>query len=130
LSKDTLGIHQFRIANLPDPTLYWGTTENKGKANIKEKRLLVKYPQEIPMSAIFSVESWKLIVENDTISGSGPNLTQAEELLKKVQKELSIEIETTVIGSDGIKRVLKGTWTVIPWKDEKDIQKSILKCSG
>src|SRR5690554_826162 len=50
LSNDTLGVHKFNVANLPNPTLYWGKSINSNKANIRSKRLFANYPPEVPIT--------------------------------------------------------------------------------
>lgn len=128
--NDTIKTLRYRISNLPDPTLYWGPSVKSGRVNIREKRLFVKYPPEIPMNATFYVKSWQLIANNDTIYGEGNSLSAAEDFLKSIMVETDIEIKATVSGSDGVNRKLNGLWNVIPWKDEKEIKYQIIECGG
>jgi len=119
LNRDTLGIHEFRLANLPDPTLYWGGAKDGERASIKETIIFAKYGPEIPMRAEFTVTSWNIINENDTITGTGSKISTAESFLSKIEVNTTLQILTTVIGPDGISRIIKGEWKVLPWKEDK-----------
>ena len=128
--QDTIRELTYRVFNIPDPVLYWGASKNSQKANIKVPKLFAKYPPEIPLHAQFVIESWSMKYKNQEVSGKGSNLSNAEKLLKKIKKETTVEIVTSVMGVDGVSRIIKGSWIVIPWKDEKEIQLNIIKCEG
>jgi len=130
LSNDTLGVHKFNVANLPNPTLYWGVSKSSNKVNIRSKRFFARYPPEVPITAVFRIESWKMTVNGDSITGKGSNLSSAENFLKKVTEKTTIIIKANVLGPDGITREVKGLWEVKPWKDEKDIKKTMIECPG
>ena len=42
---------EYRVTNLPDPTLYWGSAKSGKKAAKSSRLLLAKYPPEIPLKA-------------------------------------------------------------------------------
>jgi len=120
-TNDTIGTHTFHIKNLPVPELYWGTASFTKNANIRDKRLFVKYPNDVPLNVTFAIKSWKLKVNKDFVSGMGNDLSDAESILKKVKKKSFVYIEAIVIGPDGIERILKGKWQVGAWKKETPV---------
>jgi hypothetical protein len=124
--QDTIRKLKYRVYNIPDPILYWGTSKNSEKANIRHQKIFAKYPPEIALSAQFTIESWSIKYKNLEVSGKGNDLSSAEKFLKKIKKETTIEIITIVMGIDGVRRKIKGSWTVIPWKEEKEIQNIII----
>jgi predicted small secreted protein len=117
---DTIQRKKYRVQLLPDPTLYWGAAKASEKANLRTERIFAKYPPEIPINATFIVESWMIITSKDTISGIGNDLKEAEKILKKIDSQSIVKIETKVKGPDDIIRTIEGTWRVNPWRDERD----------
>jgi hypothetical protein len=115
---DTIKTVECRVLNLPRPSIFWGQAESGETANIKETSLRVGFPESLPLSANFQIESWQMIAQNDTISGKGNTLIAAEEFLKNITTESKIEIEAMVMGADGKIRKMKGSWVVGPWKEE------------
>lgn len=123
---DTIRTTEYRVVNLPRPRLYWGPSENGEKANIREKFLFVGYSDDVSLQVTFSVLSWKLMANDDTISGKGRFIQEAEELLKTIDSETTVEIEVHVLGPDGKIRKMTGSWPVRPWKDEKEVEHIIV----
>ncbi|MBL1281612.1 MAG: hypothetical protein COA33_015150 [Fluviicola sp.] len=106
---------KYRVTNLPDPELYWGKAKNNTKANSRDYELFAKYPPGIPLHSNFKILDWTLETPNDTISGSGSNITSAQGILKKITEPTTITFKITVVGPDGIRRKKTGTWNVDPW---------------
>ncbi len=107
---------KYRVSNLPYPELYWGGSKNGTKANIRSKKLFAKYPPDIPLNATFKVLSWELQTKNDTITGSGSNLSSTQETLKKITVPSTVTFTAIVMGPDGIRRKKTGTWKVDTWE--------------
>ena len=128
ITNDTIGVHKFRILNLPDPTLFWGNSMNFEEANIKDKRLFAKYPSDLQVEAYFSIIDWNIKVNNKSISGQGNNLSNAEQELRNVKKSTFVEIEVNVVGPDKLTRKVKGIWKVKPWSEEKERKSELINC--
>ena len=124
---DTVRTIEYRVSNLPDPCIYWGGAKNGGKANIRQSKLFVKYPPQIPLRASFTVLSWEMSAGNDTIQGTGPLLSPAKEILQTVDSETIISFQVTYVGPDNVTRKRKATWIVAPWKDQSN-ETIIFKC--
>lgn len=119
---DTVRSMQFRVANLPDPEIYWGGARNGGQANSKMLLLFAKYPSEVPLNASFRINAWKMFHQGDTLVGRGSNLKNAEELIKSIQETTTFEFEVECVGPDGITRIKKAMWVVKPWAEQEEIE--------
>lgn len=118
-SKASLGTFDFRVQNLPSPSIYFGALEEGAEAAagvIKaQTRLFAKYPPEIPLAAKFDLVSWEVNVTGapKPESGNGANLSpKALNLIKQAQKGTSISIMTNVKGPDGKIRKKGGIFKV------------------
>jgi len=127
---DTIRTVKYRLVNLPDPTLYWGGCKNESKASVKVTRIFAKYPPEISLNAVFSVRSWEVFFNGNSISGKGSNISEAEDLLKTIKTKSEVTIEAVITGPDGVERKIIGTWKVIPWDEETDKGLIEIKCTG
>jgi hypothetical protein len=102
-SQATLGTFDFRVQNLPAPSVYLGALEDGAEAPAgtirAQTRLFAKYPPEIPLKAEFSLVSWEVNVSGAPRpeSGTGQNLTpKAMGLIKQAQKGQTISFMTNV----------------------------------
>lgn len=112
---ESLGTFTFRVSNLPPPNLYFGATEDGGKATKVETRLFAKYGPEIPLNVSFQVLSWELNVAGAPrpAKGSGNQLNaDGTSLLKQAKPGSTISFMTTVKGPDGIVRKKSGNYTI------------------
>ncbi len=107
-SKATLGTFDFRVQNLPSPSVYLGALEDGAEAPAgtirAQTRLFAKYPPEIPLKVEFSLVSWEVNVSGapKPESGTGQNLTpKAMNLIKQAQRGQSVSFMTNVKGPDG-----------------------------
>jgi hypothetical protein len=109
-TKEPFDTIVFNVYNLPDPTLYWGATEEGGKVSRSETRFFAKYPPEIPLNTPFSIYSWELVIPGITgapIKGKGNTLDEtAMSLLRLAKPGSSISLITSVVGPDGVLRKL------------------------
>ena len=110
-SSANVGKFEFRVQNLPAPSVYLGALEDGQEApagTIKaQTRLFAKYPPEIPLNATFSVVSWEVSVAGAPRpeKGSGQNLSpKALSLIKQAQRGATITFMTIVKGPDGKNR--------------------------
>ncbi|MDR0801111.1 GldM family protein [Fluviicola sp.] len=110
----SLGTFTFRVMNLPPPSLFFGATEDGGKASKAETRLFARY-SDSPLKAEFSVQSWELNVAGAPRPAKGAGNTLNEEgvsLLKQAKPGSSISFMTQVKGPDGILRKKSGVFTI------------------
>jgi hypothetical protein len=128
--SDTIETFSYHVSDLPNPSLFWGGASVEQTANIREKLLFLKYTPEIPLNAYFQIQSWELIHKNDTIKGEGNSLLQAENYLKTIQENTSIQINVIGFGPDQVKRSISGKWNVYPWDTEINDPPKFIKCEG
>jgi hypothetical protein len=110
-SSANVGKFEFRVQNLPAPSVYLGALEDGSEAaggTIRaQTRLFAKYPPEIPLNAVFSIVSWEVSVAGAPRSekGSGPSLSpKALSLIKQAQPGGTITFMTVTRGPDGKNR--------------------------
>jgi hypothetical protein len=110
-SSANVGKFEFRVQNLPAPSVYLGALEDGQEApggTIRaQTRLFAKYPPEIPLNATFSVVSWEVSVAGAPRpeKGSGSSLSpKALSLIKQAQRGATITFMTVVKGPDGKNR--------------------------
>lgn len=113
-AKDTTFIKEveYRISNLPDPSLYLGMSRNGNTADINASKIYAKYPPEIPLNSRFEITKWSITVNEETISGAGNNIKSASELIQNAPNGAVIFVKVSVQGSDGITRMRTGSWVV------------------
>jgi hypothetical protein len=106
-----LGSFQFRVRNMPKPSIYLGSCEDGGSypaATVKaQTRLFAKYGDEIPLTANFNVTQWEINVTGAPRpeSGSGPSLSPgALGLIRQARPGNTVTVMTTVVGPDGKSR--------------------------
>jgi hypothetical protein len=85
-----LGTYDYRVMNMPKPTLYLGTLESAKypAVTIKSMRaLFVKYPPEILLNSKFDVGTWTMKLNGGKeIEGSGQGINDAaQNLLRQVK---------------------------------------------
>lgn len=110
----SLGTFTFRVMNLPPPSLFFGATEDGGKASKAETRLFARY-SDSPLKAEFAVQTWELNVAGAPrpAKGSGNTLNaDGISLLKQSKPGSTISFMTQVKGPDGILRKKSGVFTI------------------
>ncbi len=110
----SLGTFTFRVMNLPPPSLFFGATEDGGKASKAETRLFARY-SDSPLKAEFSVQTWELNVAGAPrpAKGSGNQLNaDGISLMKQARPGSTISFMTQVKGPDGILRKKSGVFTI------------------
>ena len=103
---------QYKVVNLPDPTLYLGSAKDGGR--VRSSRLLqAKLPPEIPLNAKYDVLSWSCSTSSmrgAAIKGTGGNIAGAGVLINAAQSGTIITFIVKVKGPDGIVRTITGSW--------------------
>lgn len=119
---DTLDIKTiaYRVHNLPDPMLYWGSAKQEQTANVKAKKIFAKYPPEIPLNAVFQIVKCEIIVDSNSVICEGSNLECAETLLQSIEDDKEVVITVLFKGPDEILRKRTAHWTVNPWKETEE----------
>ncbi|MEX1191577.1 MAG: GldM family protein [Brumimicrobium sp.] len=110
-SKASVGTFDFRVQNMPKPSVSLGRVEDGEKATSSvlraSQRLFAGYPPEIPLNAKFSVISWELSVSGAPrpAEGRGSNLNgEAQRLISGAKSGAQITIMTEYKGPDGVTR--------------------------
>ena len=106
---------EYRVTNLPDPTLYWGSAKSGAKAAKSSRLLMAKYPPEIPLKASFSIVKWTCFapgLKGAPPTGAGGNLGSAGPLINAVKPGTGLSFNATVRGPDGIARQIGGSWSI------------------
>ncbi len=110
----SLGTFTFRVMNMPNPSLFFGATEEGNKASKAETRLFAKYSNS-PLNATFQVLEWELIVSGAPRPAKGTGNTLNADgisLLKQAKPGSQISFMTKVVGPDKIVRKKGGVFTI------------------
>jgi len=114
-NKVKLKTTQYRVSNLPDPTLYWGAAKSGTKGSKSSRLLQAKYSPEIPLKASFTIIKWTCYapgLKGAPPSGPGGNLGSAGPLINAVKPGTGLSFNATVRGPDGIARQIGGSWSL------------------
>jgi hypothetical protein len=99
---------EYRVSQLPNPTLFWGAVKSGQRALVWSRLILAKYTAEIPLKADFHVKKWKMTINGESCDGTGSNLSSADEFLKTIIGDGEIMFEAEVVGPDGLSRTIYG----------------------
>jgi gliding motility-associated protein GldM len=106
---------QYRVLNLPKPTMYWGSVEDGGTASKREKHLFTKYGADVPLNAKFTIASWEMTISGavGSVKGPGNKLNdKASRMLDAAPSGTRVFYLLKVMGPDGIRRNITGSFTV------------------
>ncbi len=106
----TLKRMEFRVMNLPDPTLYWGASKSGGQVPAGDLKLFAKLGPEIPLDAKFQVLSWEVSCGDRPVTGTGNNMAAASGLIKAVPSGRDISVTTWVLDPSGTRRRISGVF--------------------
>ncbi|OFZ44424.1 MAG: hypothetical protein A3D92_18970 [Bacteroidetes bacterium RIFCSPHIGHO2_02_FULL_44_7] len=101
----------FRVLNLPDPTLYWGGSKSGGNIPTGDFKLFMKYGPEVPLNASFSVVRWEMACGERPVTGNGNDVSSARQFILAIPKGRLISVSTWVRGPDNITRKISGVFT-------------------
>lgn len=105
----------FRVQNLPDPSLFWGGKKSGDKGNKNSALLQAKYGDGIPLKAEFTILKWKFLapgLKGAPPTGAGGSIGSVSSLIRAVQAGTGISFVCDVKGPDGIVRKVGGSWTL------------------
>ena len=118
-SSASLGSFEFRVQDMPKPSIRWGALwdgESGGIALLRStSRIAAMYPPEIPLKADFQIRDWEITVSGAPrpINGNGSRLSeQAMSLVRQAPKGATISIMTTVKMPSGRNVRKSGTFKV------------------
>ena len=101
----------YRVLNLPDPTLYWGAVKNGGSIPPGDYRLFMKYGPEIPLQAQFTIVKWEISAGQAPVSGTGNNIASATALIKAIPKGTNVKVTCWVRDPANVTRVINSVFT-------------------
>ncbi|MCR9172875.1 MAG: hypothetical protein NXI10_10300 [bacterium] len=105
---------EYRVKNLPTPTLHWGWTP-AGKAVENQKpELSCSYVDYFQLDVKFTVDSWEAEYNGKTYSGEGTDISPINELIQTFTELEELTITASIQGPDGITRKIDGTWFIRP----------------
>lgn len=106
----------YRVANLPDPTMYWGSARNGSKGARSAGIVQAKYGDDIPLKATFQIIDWKCFAANmrgAPPSGRGNTLTQqARTLINAAPAGTAISFTARIKDPAGRIRNIAGSYTL------------------
>jgi hypothetical protein len=106
---------KYRVSNLPDPVLFWGSAKSGGKGSRSSRLLQAMYPPEIPLNASFTILSWTCFapgLKGAPPTGPGGNIAAAGALINAVPPGTGVSFNCQVRGPDGIARQIGGSWSL------------------
>ena len=102
---------EYKVLRLPNPSLFFGVTQNGGNASKSTRFIHAKYTPEIPINASFSITEWTLHYDGNTASGKGSSLKPAGQLIDTIKAGDWAIIKVKMKGPDGIERILVGAYS-------------------
>jgi hypothetical protein len=107
------GSKEFVNIPIPNPTLFFGSTRNGNKSNLKRTNLSAKYSSYMNLNVQFEVIQWKLFIGKKTFEGTEEDITDdIKSYLKKKKKLKAFSIIAIVKTPGGIKRKIAGVYTL------------------
>lgn len=97
-----LGSFEFRVKDLPKPSIFVGSVESGGKISTNPGGLNAGYPPSIPLNAVFKVLSWEAQVQGimGKKQGQGSSLNGVSSILGQAKPGSIVTIEARVVGPD------------------------------
>ncbi len=87
----------YKVSNLPKPTLYWGGSAPGEPGSIHNTSLIAKYGPEIPLNVKFDILSWEVQISGAAPQkGTGNSIASLKNFLKAAPKGSSVNIYTRV----------------------------------
>jgi gliding motility-associated protein GldM len=102
----------YKVVDLPDPVLFWGSSKTGGNAN-SSRVLIPKFEPGNPLNVNWNIIKWECSsssLRGAPPTGSGNNISQANALINASPKGTMISFLATVTGPDNRKRQIAGSW--------------------
>ena len=114
--KNTLFTQAYKIKSLPTPELIWGSTASGNPVFDRSiEKLAVRYPENVPLNASFSIVSYTVSASgaSKTFSGTGSQLTrQIIEWIEQLPNGTSVTITAKYSAKDKVQRSIAGTFVL------------------
>ena len=106
-----IGSKTFKVENLPQAKLFWGSNED-GSYISDAKEIRIAYPSGITLIPEFEVVGWAVNHQDHEFNGEGSALskdflTYANDLDKGAEIQIAVKVKT----EDGTIKKLMGSWT-------------------
>ena len=103
--SDTLKIEQFKVMNLPDPSIYINGELSTGKLNGDLKYARVQYKPDVPLDSKFTVKGWQMLIDGELFFGKNDRFPQlVNDAIAKLSSGSIVSLKLDVEGPDGITR--------------------------
>ena len=103
----------YKVSNLPKPTLYWGGSASGEPVTISNTSLIAKYGPEIPLNVKFDILSWDVqITGGAPQKGSGNSLVSLTGYLKAAPKGSLVSIVCRVQTPKKLIMFVSGTYKI------------------
>jgi gliding motility-associated protein GldM len=103
----------YKVSNLPKPTLYWGGSASGEPVTISNTSLIAKYGPEIPLNVKFDILSWDVqITGGAPQKGSGNSLASLTGYLKAAPKGSLVSIVCRVQTPKKLIMFVSGTYKI------------------
>ena len=87
----------YKVSNLPKPTLYWGGSAPGEPVSIHNTSLIAKYGPEIPLNVKFDILSWEVQISGAAPQkGTGNSIASLKNFLRAAPKGSLVSIFTRV----------------------------------
>ena len=102
---DTLKVEQFKVMNLPNPSIYINGELSTGKLNGDLKYARVQYKPDVPLDSKFTVKGWQILIDGELFFGKNDRFPQmVNDAIANLSSGAIISLKLDVEGPDGITR--------------------------
>lgn len=102
---DTLKIEQFKIMNIPEPSIYINGELSTGKLSGDLKYTRVQYKPDVPLESKFTVKGWQMLIDGELFFGKSDRFPQlVNDAIAKLNSGSIVSLRLDVEGPDGITR--------------------------
>ncbi len=104
---------EYRVLNLPKPTMYHGSVADGGRISRSERKLFTKYGNDVPLNAQFIIKQWEMSIAGGVgvAKGIGNKLNdKASNMLKAAKAGSRVYYSLKVVGPNGVNRMINGSF--------------------
>ncbi len=106
---------EYRVLNLPKPTMYWGSVEDGGRGSKVERNIFTKYGNDVPLNAQFRIIAWEVSVQGAIgfKSGSGSKLSDGTlAMFRTAGSGKRVNYRLKVMGPDNVQRNVNASFVI------------------
>jgi len=103
----------FRVMQVPNPDLFWGSSGPGGPVAPNATQLFTKYGEGIPLEPNFKIISWQCKIPNAPgapISGNGSNVSAALSMVKMLKPGMYVNFIALVEDGSGLRRKVESNY--------------------